>query len=114
MRLVRGGDEIALGARGAPLLAAQGRFEEALEWAKRSLSVSTHYGPTYWMLIAGNAHLGRVDEARQFVAELQQIVPSISLEGLKRGQHARDMRRVEVLFSGMVAAGLPARPPEIS
>lgn len=92
----------------------QGLFEEALEWAKRSLSSSVQYGPTYWMLIAGSAHLGRLNDARQFVAELQQIVPGVSISGIRKGLHARDMRRVEILFSGMLAAGLPMRVPHTS
>jgi TolB-like protein/DNA-binding winged helix-turn-helix (wHTH) protein len=86
---------------------AEGDFEQALTWAKRSLAASSHYGPTYWMLIAGNAHLGRMDEARHYTEDLRRIVPGITLSRLRRGHHARDPRRVEVLFDGMARAGLP-------
>ena len=86
---------------------AEGAYEEALEWAKRSLAVSPHYTPTLWMLIAGNAHLGRMEEAHHYVAELQRLNPGLTISRLRLGQRARDMRRVEVLFEGLRLAGMP-------
>lgn len=86
---------------------AEGDFEQALTWAKRSLAASSHYGPTYWMLIAGNSHLGRMDEARHYIHELRRIVPGVTVSQIRRGHHARDSRRVEVLFDGMARAGMP-------
>ena len=86
---------------------AEAAFEEALQWAERSLAVSPHYTPTYWMLVAGNAHLGRVDEARSFLRDLLEINPALTVSRLRLGQHARDMRRVEVIFDGLRLAGMP-------
>ena len=34
-----------------------GNYAEALGWATRSLAVNPAYDPTFWMLIAANAHL---------------------------------------------------------
>lgn len=45
-----------------------GNYEPALAWAERSLGMNANYLATYWMLIAANAHLDRMDEARQFLA----------------------------------------------
>ncbi|MBX3576791.1 MAG: winged helix-turn-helix domain-containing protein [Rhizobiaceae bacterium] len=85
----------------------QGDFEQGLVWAKRSLAASAHYGPTYWMLIAGNAHLGRMDEAGHYVGELRRIVPGVTVARIRHGLHARDPRRVDVLLEAMAQAGMP-------
>ena len=42
----------------------RGNYEEALSFASRSLALNAHFDPTYWMLIAANAYLGRMDDAR--------------------------------------------------
>jgi adenylate cyclase len=85
---------------------AQGRFEEAIEVAKRSLAVNDGYDATYWMLIAGNALLGRMEEARQALDGLNAITPGITLSRIQRGQAARDPRRIEILIEGMRLAGM--------
>jgi TolB-like protein len=82
-------------------------FEEAIAWAVRSLAVSPHYTPTYWMLAAAHAQLNRLDEARRYLAELVRINPTLSISKLRLGQHARDPWRVEVVFQGLRLAGLP-------
>ncbi len=82
-------------------------FDEAIEWALRSLAVSPHYTPTYWMLVAANAHLDRLDEARRYLDELLRINPGFTIATMRLGQHARDPWRVDVLFQGLRLAGLP-------
>ena len=42
---------------------------------RRSLAVNTTFDCTYWMLVAANAHLGRMDEARRHLAELRRLAP---------------------------------------
>jgi tetratricopeptide (TPR) repeat protein len=37
-----------------------GDYHEALVWAARALTLSPNNHPTYWILIAANAHLGRM------------------------------------------------------
>lgn len=86
---------------------AQGRYEEALEVASRSLGVNGSYDATFWMLIAGNAYLGRMEEARGYVAALQAISPGVSLARIRRGQHSKDPHRIDVLIEGMRMAGMP-------
>jgi TolB-like protein/Tfp pilus assembly protein PilF len=81
-------------------------FEAAIEWALRSLAVSPYYTPTFWMLVAANAHLGRLDEARRHLAELLQINPTLTISRLRLAQRARDPWRVEVLFEGLRRAGM--------
>lgn len=86
---------------------AEKQFGEAIEWALRSLSGSAYYTPTYWMLVAGHAHLKQLDEARRHLDELLKLDPDLTISKLRLGQHARDPWRVEVLFEGLRLAGLP-------
>lgn len=86
---------------------AQGRYQEALKIATRSLGISATYDATYWMVIAANAHLGRLDEARAALRSLQRISPNVSLSRVRRGQSSLDPRRIDVLIEGMRLAGMP-------
>ena len=86
---------------------AEGRYEEALEVAKRSLGVNAGYDATYWMIIAANAYLGRMADAQEAVRRLQQISPHVTLARIRRGQRSLDPHRIDVLIEGMRLAGLP-------
>jgi adenylate cyclase len=86
---------------------AEHRYEEALEVANRSLGVNGGYDATYWMLIAANAFLGRMEEAHRCLAALQGLSPGVSLARIRRGQHSKDPRRIDVLIEGMRMAGMP-------
>ena len=48
-----------------------GNYTEALAWATRSLALNANFDATYWMLIAANAQLGRIAEARGFFGTQQ-------------------------------------------
>jgi adenylate cyclase len=86
---------------------ALGNYEEALDYAKRSLGRNPRFPATHWMLIAGNAHLGRLEDAKRALVALQTLVPGVSLERIRRGQHAKDPHRTQVLIDGMHLAGMP-------
>jgi hypothetical protein len=59
------------------------------------------------MLIAAQAHLGRIAEARRELAAYLALFPGTTLMELSRGLTARDRRRVDVLIEGMRLAGMP-------
>jgi adenylate cyclase len=86
---------------------AEGRYEEALDWALRSQAINAGYDATHWMLIAANAYLGRMDEARKYLTALKVISPGISLARIRRGQNSVDPHRIDVLIEGMRLAGMP-------
>ena len=50
----------------------RGNYAEALVWAARSLASNPNFDPTYWVLIAANAHLGRMDEAHRFLGKSEE------------------------------------------
>ena len=84
-----------------------GNHVEALGWATRSLAVNPAYDPTFWMLIAANAHLERIDEARRYLAEFRRLAPEVSVASIRAGQPAKDTTRIEPILEGLRLAGLP-------
>ena len=85
---------------------AEGRYDDALDWALRSQAINAGYDATHWMLIAANAYLGHWDDAHKYVAALQKISPGVSLSRIRLGQKPLDPHRIDVLIEGMRLAGL--------
>ena len=85
---------------------ARGEYEEALSEAGRSLAVNSNFDPTYWMLIAGNAQLGRMDEARDWLAKFRALSPGITIGKIRSWQPAKDPSRMAAIYQGLRLAGL--------
>ena len=83
-----------------------GNYAEALAWAARSLALNTTFDPTFWMLIAANAHLGRMAEARRFLEALKTFAPDVTIARIRAGQAAKDPGRIEPILEGLRLAGL--------
>jgi hypothetical protein len=58
------------------------------------------------MLIAANAHLGRLDQARHFLNELKKASPGITIARIEAGQPAKDPSRILAILEGLRIAGL--------
>ena len=84
-----------------------GHYQDALDWAGRSLAENPRFDPTHWILIAANAHLGRLDEAKRALAVLLATVPGTTVARVARGQHTKDPHRTEVLIEGLRLAEMP-------
>jgi TolB-like protein len=84
-----------------------GNYEEALTWAVRALAVNPNFDPIYWMLIAANAQLGRMEEAHHFLGELKRMAPGVTTASIKAGQPAKDPSRLAAILDGLRLAGLP-------
>ena len=85
---------------------ALGHYEQALKAAERSLAVNASFDPTYWMLIAANAQLGRMDEARRWLVKFRTLAPGVTIAGIKAGQPDRYPERMAAIFEGLRLAGL--------
>jgi Flp pilus assembly protein TadD len=83
-----------------------GNYAEALDWATRSLALNANYDPTIWILIAANAHLGRMEEAHHFLQQLKSVAPGVTVTSIKAGQPAKDPSRVAAILDGLRLAGL--------
>jgi tetratricopeptide (TPR) repeat protein len=84
----------------------RGNHAEAAKWAERSLSVDSHFGPTHWMLISANAHLGRTDDARRFLSRYRRIAPGVTVASIRAGQPALNPDRIQPILDGLRLAGL--------
>jgi tetratricopeptide (TPR) repeat protein len=85
---------------------ALGNYEEALRAAERSLAVNASFDPTYWMLISANAQLGRMDEARRWLAKFRTLAPGVTIASLKAAQPAKHPSRMAAILEGLRLAGL--------
>ena len=61
--------------------------------AERALAINADFDFAYWMVIAANAHLGRMDEARKWLAKFQALVPGITIARIRAGQADKDWER---------------------
>jgi hypothetical protein len=59
------------------------------------------------MLIAANAHLGRMDEARRYLAEFRRLAPEVTVASIRAGQPDKDPTRIAPILAGLHLAGLP-------
>jgi class 3 adenylate cyclase len=69
--------------------------------------VNPSFDATYWMLIAANAQLGRMDEARRWAAKFRVFAPSVTIARIRDGQPAKDPSRMAAILQGLRLAGLP-------
>jgi TolB-like protein/tetratricopeptide (TPR) repeat protein len=91
----------------AHLNIVRGDFAVALDFATRSLVLNDRFDATYWMLIAANAHLGRLDQAHIWLKALLEIAPDVSLSRVIAHQPARIPARFEAIAEGLRRAGFP-------
>lgn len=83
-----------------------GDYPQALIWAARSLTLRPSSQCTYWMLIAANAHLGRMDEAHKFLAEFRNLAPDATIASIWAGQPQKEPDRCAAILEGLRVAGL--------
>jgi hypothetical protein len=84
-----------------------GEFAEALAWAERAQALNPSNNPTHWMLIAANAKLGRMTEARRRLGEFRAMVPEVTIASIVAGQPSKDPARMVPVIEGLRQAGMP-------
>ncbi len=84
-----------------------GDYLEVLHWATRSLALQPIYQCTYWMLIAANALLGRMDEAQKFLGQFRKLAPGVTVASIWAGQPQKNPSRCAAILEGLRLAGLP-------
>jgi adenylate cyclase len=84
---------------------AKGEYEKAIKAAKQApIPVPTMSIP---MLIASYVELGRMEEARAAVAELQKALPNVSIKMIRELRAVRDQEVLERELSALRKAGVP-------
>jgi tetratricopeptide (TPR) repeat protein len=86
---------------------AAGRYEDAVEWARRSLQRKPDYMWPLDTLAASLAHLGRVDEARSVVEESLRSTPDFSIATVRLVMGTADADFLERYIDALRKAGLP-------
>lgn len=83
-----------------------GNYSEAVVLASRALAINPNFDASLWMLIAANAQLGRLEQARHFLDELRKASPATTIARIKAGQPAKDPSRISAILEGLRIAGL--------
>ncbi len=83
------------------------RYEEAAEWARRALQQPNFQWSRYAVLIAALGQLGRLDEARNCIQELQVKRPDVSISFVRETHLFGDTASMSHYLDGLRMAGLP-------
>jgi len=84
-----------------------GRYEEAIEWADRSLREQPRYIAAISVRGVSCAHLGRIDEARDCLRLRLEIQPGLTIAKYKAYAAFLPPELLAVYVEGLRKAGLP-------
>jgi adenylate cyclase len=82
------------------------RFEQAIEWADRSLHDQPRMVSAMRLKVAANAHLGRLDEARAELSRVLAIDPKLTIARYREYLHFMAPEVLELYVTGLRLAGL--------
>ena len=85
-----------------------GEYEEAMEWADRSLRELPRYRTAINMKVILCAHLGRLDDAHNWLGRLLEIVPGLTIAEFAARLAPILVPEILALYvEGLRKAGLP-------
>jgi adenylate cyclase len=86
-----------------------GRFEDAIEWAKRALDDQPRLTYSVRAMIVANVQLGRLDDARAELGRLLALQPGFTIAKYRsiytRSAMSADL--IELFVASLRSAGLP-------
>ena len=83
------------------------RFEQAIEWADRTLHDQPRFVPAIRLKVVALAHLGHLEEARAELGRLLAVDPKLTIAGLRAFAHFQAPEVLELYVTGLRLAGLP-------
>jgi adenylate cyclase len=89
---------------------ADNNLEKTLETAEIASEMQPNFYGAYTFVAASAAHLGRMEKAREAVANLLRVMPRFSMQGVERNpifERPEDARR---MIEGLRLAGVPEEP----
>ncbi len=84
-----------------------GRYDEASRWAIRALSEQPNYPAANRILAASDALAGHMREAREAMAHLRELDPSLRVSNLNEVYPLRRPEDLAKFAEGLRKAGLP-------
>ena len=84
----------------------RGNYEASIDFAKRSLAVGNH-SSAHWNLITASVGLGRLADARRYVANFRAISPHTTIASVRQGQPVVDERLLAPVLEALSVAGMP-------
>jgi tetratricopeptide (TPR) repeat protein len=85
-----------------------GEYQNAVEWADRSLSVLPRFGPTLRTKIVGCVQQGRIAEARAVLARMNRLQPNWTIASFKAATEKIFPPEVLAVYvDGLRKAGMP-------
>jgi adenylate cyclase len=86
------------------------RYEEAIEWADRSLRDAPRFESALRNKVVSCAHLGRVEEVRNEIARLLELQPELTIASFKaRYEVTLPPEILDIYVEGYSKAGLPEK-----
>jgi adenylate cyclase len=85
---------------------AAGRYEQAIEWADRSLAAQPGYRPALRTKVICCVYLDRIDEARDWLARLLEVEPGLTIAQVKSSLPYQT-ELLNRYVDGLRKAGLP-------
>jgi tetratricopeptide (TPR) repeat protein len=86
---------------------ASGRYEEAIEWADRSLAAQSDYRPALTIKVVSSAELGRIEEARDWLSRMLELEPDLTIASYKAAVKQLPPELLAEYAEGLRKAGLP-------
>jgi TolB-like protein/Flp pilus assembly protein TadD len=83
------------------------RFEQAIEWADRSLHDQPRLVTAIRLKVAALAHLGHLDEARAELSRVLAADPKLTIAGFREYAHFAAPEVLKLFVTGLRLAGLP-------
>jgi TolB-like protein len=83
-----------------------GRFEEAAQWAQRSIDIEKRYAYSHLFLAASHGHLGSIEEARSSLTTAMALRPDFTLTHMNTCPMRFPERR-KLWIEGLRLAGMP-------
>jgi len=83
------------------------RYEDARSWARKSVRQHRYNLPAYHVLAASCAHCERLDEAREAIRELLELVPDLTITRLQEIYPVANYKNLDSFLDGLRRAGLP-------
>jgi adenylate cyclase len=98
---------VACGAGFGGAYLMSGRFEDAVEELNKAILSFPNYSGSYRYLAAALAQLGRINEAQAALVKMKELVPDVTISGIRRAGGYVDTLGTRYYFDGLKIAGMP-------